>query len=74
VGVTGAPGIDLPGLDLSAIARGHGCAAARIEDHRELDDALAQALGSPGPFLLDVAVETEAAALYDEKPAHAAGR
>jgi benzoylformate decarboxylase len=67
VGVTGAPGIDLPGLDLPAIARGHGCAAARVERARDLDAALAEALAARGPYLLDVAVETGPERLYAEK-------
>ncbi len=67
VGVTGAPGIDLPGLDLVALARGHGVVAARAERARDLDAALARAVSTPGPFLLDVALETRVEQLYAEK-------
>ena len=64
MGTRGVPGIDLPGLDLTAIARGHGCAAERVEKPGALDEALAWALAAGGPALLDVAVDAAVPALY----------
>jgi benzoylformate decarboxylase len=60
LGVAGAPGLDLPGLDLVALAAGFGVAGRRVEDAGALDAALAQAMAvtreERRPFLLDVAV------------------
>ncbi|GAA0583209.1 hypothetical protein GCM10009416_22020 [Craurococcus roseus] len=64
MGTRGVPGIDLPGLDFTAIARGHGCAAERVEKPGALNEALAWALATDGPALLDVAVDAAVPALY----------
>ena len=64
MGTHSVPGIELPGLDFAAIARGHGCAAERVEKPAALDDALAWALAADGPALLDVAVDAAVASLY----------
>ena len=45
--------------DFVAVARGFGWQARRVERRDELDAALAEALASPGPFFLDVAVARE---------------
>ena len=66
MGTHSVPGIELPGLDFTAIARGHGCAAERVERPGALDDALARALASDGPALLDVAVDAAVPRLYRE--------
>ncbi len=50
------PGLDLPGLDLVALARGFGCAAERVERAEALAPALDRALAAGCPVLLDVAV------------------
>jgi benzoylformate decarboxylase len=55
-GVEGAPGLDLPALDSVAIADGYGVASQRIEDVGELREALAAAIESPAPQLLEVPV------------------
>jgi benzoylformate decarboxylase len=54
----GAPltGTDLPALDFVALAAGFGLPASRVDDGAVLADALRQALASPGPVLLDVAL------------------
>jgi benzoylformate decarboxylase len=50
-------GVELPGLDFVAIARGMGCAASRVARCEDLEDALGLALAADGPFLLEVAVD-----------------
>ena len=49
-------GTKLPGLDFVGLARAMGCASARVERAGDLAAALSDALESPKPFLLDVAV------------------
>ena len=50
------PGTELPALDFVALAKGHGLHAARVEHASELRSALADALQSPVPMLLEVEV------------------
>ncbi|GLY69138.1 benzoylformate decarboxylase [Amycolatopsis taiwanensis] len=50
------PGIELGGLDFTALARGMGCDAQRVESAEELRSALTAALASPAPTLLHVPV------------------
>ena len=66
MGTHSVPGIELPGLDFTAIARGHGCAAERVERPGALDEALAWVLALDGPALLDVAVDAAVPRLYRE--------
>jgi benzoylformate decarboxylase len=53
----GVPGLDLPGLDFGALARGFGCAAEHVERAEELPGALRRALACPRPVVLDVVVD-----------------
>ena len=46
--------------DFVAVARGFGWQARRVAQRSELDAALAECLGSVGPFFLDVCVTAEA--------------
>ncbi|WP_426959712.1 benzoylformate decarboxylase [Muricoccus radiodurans] len=62
--VRGAPGIDLPGLDFVATARGMGCPGVAVTDPAALDDALHAALAAEGPMLVEVAVDAGIPALY----------
>ena len=55
--------LDLPEIDLCAVARGMGVTAVRVESATKLHDVLSSALTSAGPVLVDVAVH----------PAHASG-
>ncbi len=54
--VKGAPGLDLPALNSTEIADGYGVSARRIDDIDELSAAMAAAISSPEPQLLEVAV------------------
>ncbi|HET6831024.1 MAG TPA: benzoylformate decarboxylase [Solirubrobacterales bacterium] len=55
-GVERAPGLDLPALDVAAVAAGYGVPAQRVEDGEELEAALAERIGSGGPSLVEVGV------------------
>jgi benzoylformate decarboxylase len=54
--VAGAPGLDLPKLDVASVAEGYGVTAHRVKDRDEVRDALAKALASPRPELVEVPV------------------
>ncbi len=54
--VTGAPGLDLPKLDCSAIATGYGMRSERVGTREELGGALEKAIGSGEPQLVEVPV------------------
>jgi benzoylformate decarboxylase len=54
--VAGAPGLDLPALDVAAVAEGYGVKAHRVKVRDEVRDALAKALASPHPELVEVPV------------------
>jgi benzoylformate decarboxylase len=54
--VTGAPGLDLPRLDVAGVAEGYGMRARRVGAPGELRDALAEAVASSAPELVEVPV------------------
>ena len=54
--VTGAPGLDLPALDTSAVAAGYGLASRRVEGRDELHEALGESIAADEPRLVEVAV------------------
>jgi benzoylformate decarboxylase len=55
--VEGAPGLDLPALDVAAVAAGYGVPSASVSGRHELHDALAEALDDAGgPRLVQVDV------------------
>jgi benzoylformate decarboxylase len=56
-GVTGAPGLDLPELNVAAVAAGYGVNTRRASGRDEVRDALATALASSKPELVEVPVE-----------------
>ena len=56
-GVTGAPGLDLPDLNVAAVAAGYGVSTRRASGRDEVRDALAAAIGSSQPELVEVPVE-----------------
>ncbi len=55
-GVQGAPGLDLPKLDVAAVAEGYGVKAHRVKERDEVRDALSKALASSQPELVEVPV------------------
>jgi benzoylformate decarboxylase len=54
--VTGAPGLDLPKLDVAAVAEGYGVTAHRVRDRDGVRAALTTALASSKPELVEVPV------------------
>ncbi|HTU98623.1 MAG TPA: benzoylformate decarboxylase [Solirubrobacteraceae bacterium] len=55
--VTGAPGLDLPGLDVAAVARGYGVPAEEVTGREELTEALrASVAADDGPRVIQVPV------------------
>jgi benzoylformate decarboxylase len=54
--VTGAPGLDLPRLDVAGVAEGYGMRARRVGDAGDLSAALGEALASSAPALIEVPV------------------
>jgi benzoylformate decarboxylase len=54
--VQGAPGLDLPALDCASVAEGYGVTAHRARERDEVAGALAKALASPEPELVEVPV------------------
>jgi benzoylformate decarboxylase len=55
--VEGAPGLDLPKLEVAAVAAGYGVSTAVPRDRDEVRGALATALASSRAELVEVAVE-----------------
>jgi benzoylformate decarboxylase len=62
----GAPGIDLPGLDFTALAAGHGCAGRRVETADQFARALQDALASDRPWVIDAVVDAAIKGLFHE--------
>jgi benzoylformate decarboxylase len=54
--VEGAPGLDLPRLDVAGVAEGYGMHTRRAGSPDELRDALGAAIGSSAPELVEVRV------------------
>jgi benzoylformate decarboxylase len=54
--VTGAPGLDLPKLEVAAVAEGYGVKAHRASDRDAVAAALQSALASSAPELVEVPV------------------
>ncbi len=55
-GVEGAPGLDLPALDVAAVAAGYGVEARSAAGAEELSEALRAALASEKPQVVEVRV------------------
>jgi benzoylformate decarboxylase len=55
--VTGAPGLELPGLDVAAVARAYGMPAREVREREELTEALREEIAADGgPRLVQVKV------------------
>jgi benzoylformate decarboxylase len=54
--ISGAPGLDLPELDVAAVAGGYGVESTRAADRDEVRGALEKALASSSPQLVEVPV------------------
>jgi benzoylformate decarboxylase len=54
--VTGAPGLDLPALDVAATAQSYGVRSTRAGGRDELHATLGEALAAPEPRLVEVGV------------------
>ncbi|WP_433531621.1 benzoylformate decarboxylase [Micromonospora sp. CA-263727] len=55
----GVPGLDLPGIDITAVAHGYGCATTVVDTSDQLGAALAMALRADGPTVLPVPIRTD---------------
>ncbi|WP_234686010.1 benzoylformate decarboxylase [Bradyrhizobium monzae] len=58
------PGIDLPGLDFVALAKGFGCPGKRVTEVEHLETVLGEALAANGPALVDIAVDDATTDLF----------
>lgn len=54
-----SPGLDVPGVDVVALARGYGVPGVRATTRAEFEAAYADALAATGPVLIDVRVAGE---------------
>ncbi len=61
------PGIDLPGLDFTSLAVGHGCSGIRVESADAFGSAFDHALRSDGPWVIDAVVDPSFGELYSSK-------
>ncbi|MGH3090429.1 MAG: benzoylformate decarboxylase [Rubrobacteraceae bacterium] len=64
LGMSGVPGLDVPGADLVKIAGGFGVEGERVEDPDDLQPAVKRALSAGGPYLVDVMVDTAIPRLF----------
>jgi benzoylformate decarboxylase len=55
--VSGAPGLDLPGLDVAAVARAYGMPAREVSGRDQLTEVLRETIAADdGPRLVQVPV------------------
>jgi benzoylformate decarboxylase len=55
--LSGVPGLELPGLDVAAVAQGYGMPARNVSSREQLADALSEAIAAQdGPRLVQVRV------------------
>jgi benzoylformate decarboxylase len=54
--VSGAPGLDLPALDVAKVAQAYGVSSKLVSGREELHSALDAAIGSSKPELVEVPV------------------
>lgn len=66
--VQAVPGLDLPGIDIVAIAQGFGASAERVEKAADLVAALRRGFARGGTHVVEVVVDSAVPMLYDRKP------
>jgi benzoylformate decarboxylase len=54
--VKGAPGLDLPALEVAKVAQAYGVSSKTVSGREELQEALGSAIGSGAPELVEVPV------------------
>src|SRR5215218_371079 len=54
--VTGAPGLDLPALEVASVAEGYGVQSTRVADREALTEALRDAIAAGAPRLVEARV------------------
>ena len=59
----GVPGLDLPGLDVAALARGWGCRAVDVETTQELEQEFKTALSADTTTVIVVRTQPQQAML-----------
>ena len=59
----GVPGLDLPGLDIAALARGWGCRAVDVETTEDLEQEFKTALGAGTTTVIVVRTQPQKAML-----------
>ena len=52
----GVPGLDIPGLDVTALAAGYGCRGVRATTAAEIGAAVDEARAHSGPTVLEVII------------------
>lgn len=57
--VEGVPALDVPGIDFLSLAKGYGVEGVSASTAEELKQAMATALGSQTPTLIEVATRAE---------------
>lgn len=67
-GTPGYPFLDLtdPDIDYVKLAEGFGVPARRVSDPEQVGDAVREAFGQGGPYLIDVPIETDCGELVHE--------
>jgi benzoylformate decarboxylase len=65
-GLEGLPSLELPGVDVLAMAATYGCPAARVTDPSELRGAIEGAVRGEDPMLLDVVIDPAVPPLLPE--------
>jgi benzoylformate decarboxylase len=64
IGSGPTPDFSIPGVDFSALARGYGLHARRVDRPEDLAPALEESFGKDGPSLIDAAVDAGARKLF----------
>src|SRR5580704_11162973 len=55
----GVPGLDIPGIDITSIAKGYGCDAARLDDLDAIKKAAVEAWGKAKPTVLEIPISAQ---------------